>query len=330
MKTASLIHENSKPTPQNPFVAVELEFFTIDSVCNHHIYLNHDGNFVLYRAAHLPFTLADKKRLELSKVNRVFIYCESEGDLRRFYEHNLSTIIDSPRIPSQKKADVLYQCASGIAKDIFDNPDQTSAIASTKTVVDGTIQLLAKNSNAFVEMISLSSHDYYTYTHCVNVMTFTIGLLSAMGVTDPQILKEAGMGALLHDIGKSKVPLSILNKPGPLSDDEWTVMKKHPTFGYEMLYAAAVPQRGKDIVHQHHEKVTGIGYPFGLKGDKIPIVSQVVSLCDAYDAMTTNRVYQKAMKPFDAFKIIAVEMKNHFDPALVQKFIQLLNLRKKT
>jgi putative nucleotidyltransferase with HDIG domain len=330
MKATQLIENRLQPTPKNPFVPVDLNFFTLDSVCDHHIYLNHDGNYVLYRAAHLPFTMADKQRLEVAKVFTVYIYCESEADLRRFFEGNLTTIIDSPKISSQKKADVLYQCASGIAKDIFDNPEQPKNLASTKTVVEGTIRLMAKNSNAFLEMISLSSHDYYTYTHCVNVMTFTVGLLSAMGINDPQILKEAGMGALLHDIGKARVPLAILNKPGPLTEDEWSVMKKHPTFGYEMLYSSAVPERGKEIVQQHHEKITGIGYPFGLRGDKIPIVSQVVSLCDAYDAMTTNRVYQKAMKPFDAFKIIAVEMKNHFDPNLVEKFIQLLNLRKRS
>ncbi len=330
MKSTQLLERKTLPTPKDPFVAVDLHFFTLDSVCNHHIYLNHDGHFVLYRAAHLPFTVLEKQRLEGANVQTVYIYCESEADLRRFFEGNLTTIIDSPKISSQKKADVLYQCASGIAKEIFDNPEQPKDLASTKTVVEGTIRLMAKNSNAFLEMISLSGHDYYTYTHCVNVMTFTVGLLSAMGVNDPQILKEAGMGALLHDIGKSRVPLEILNKPAPLTEDEWTVMKKHPTFGYEMLFSSTVPERGKDIVHQHHEKITGIGYPFGLKGDKIPIVSQVVSLCDAYDAMTTNRVYQKAMKPFDAFKIIAVEMKNHFDPNLVEKFIQLLNLRKRS
>jgi putative nucleotidyltransferase with HDIG domain len=159
-------------------------------------------------------------------------------------------------------------------------------------------------------------------------MTFTLSLLSAMGIKDQQLLKEAGAGALLHDIGKAKVPLKILNKAGPLNEEEWQIMKKHPVYGFAMLDQSPVPERGRNIVVQHHEKITGIGYPYGLKGEQIPIIAQAVSLCDAYDAMTTNRCYQKAMKPFDAFMIITNEMKGHFDPPLVEKFIRILNLKK--
>lgn len=327
--TASLISTPAKFNPENPYVAVELELFTVDAVCDHDIYLLNSGHYVLYRGASLAFTSADKQRLLDARIKSVYIKCESPRDLRRFYEANLSNIVDNKKIDTKKKADILYQCASGIAQEIFENPSNLDAIGGTQNVVQNTIKLLAKGSDAFVQMISLSGHDYYTYTHCVNVMTFSVGILSSMGIKDPVILKEAGMGALLHDIGKSKVPLEVLNKPGPLTEDEWKVMKQHPVFGYEMLHQSPVPERGRDIVVQHHEKISGVGYPYGLKGEAIPLISQVVSICDAYDAMTTNRCYQKAMKPYDAFRIITTEMKNHFDPKLIEAFIKLLNLRKK-
>lgn len=321
------LQKNQKPV--NPYHPVELEFFAVDAVCNHDIYLLTNGQYVLYRAAHLPFTSADKQRLEDARIKAVYILCESNKDLRKFFETNLSNIIENKKIDTKKKADILYKCASGIAQDIFENPNNKEAIGGSKNVVNNTIRLLAKGSDAFIQMISLSSHDYYTYTHCVNVMTFSIGILSAMGVKDPQVLKEAGMGALLHDIGKAKIPLEVLNKPGPLNEEEWAIMKKHPSFGFEMLQDTPVPDRGKNIVVQHHEKISGAGYPHGLKGDEIPLVSQVVSICDAYDAMTTNRIYQRAIKPYDAFKIISQEMKEHFDPNLIETFIKLLNLKKR-
>ncbi len=315
--------------PHNPYHPIELEFLALDTVCDHNLFLLTYGNYVLYRGASLPFTMADKQRLEDAKIKTLYVFCESPRDLRRFYEANLTNIVENPRIDTKKKADILYTCAKGIAQEIFDNPDNKEAIGGTQNVVKNTIRLMANGSDAFVQMISLSSHDYYTYTHCVNVMTFSIGILSAMGITDQQVLKEAGMGALLHDIGKSKVPIDILNKPGPLTPDEWSVMKQHPVFGFDMLEDSPVPERGKGIVVQHHEKITGVGYPFGLKGEQIPIVSQVVSICDAYDAMTTNRVYQKAMKPYDAFRIITQEMRGHFAPNIVENFIKLLNVKKK-
>lgn len=313
---------------KNPFHEVDLEMIALDVILDQDLYIQTNGQYVLYRRSSLPFTAQDKLRLLTSRKNTVFINAQDEHQLRRFYEANLSTIIDNEKIPPEKKAHVLYQCATGIAKDIFDQPQNREAIGRSREIVTNTIGLLAQGSDAFVKMISLSGHDYYTYTHCVNVMTFTIGLLSAMGVKDQQVLKEAGIGALLHDVGKAKVPLEVLNKPGPLTQDEWKIMKQHPNFGFEMLAESPVPDRGKEIVVQHHEKINGIGYPYGLRGDKIPIVSQVVSICDAYDAMTTNRVYQKAKTPMAAFKIITEEMRGHFDPKLVEAFIRMLNLKK--
>jgi len=312
----------------SPFHAVDLEFLTIDSVCDHDLYLRTNNQYVLYRAARLPFTQKDKLRLEETKQSTIFIYCQTEKDVRRFYEHNLSNIIDNKKISTQTKADVLFKCASGIAKEIFDAPENKENIGKTRDVVNNTMSLLAQGTDAFLQIISLSGHDYHTYTHCVNVMAFSVSLLSSLGVKDPELLKQTGIGALLHDIGKSKIPLSILNKPGPLTDSEWALMKKHPSFGAEMLAKAPVPELGRSIVVQHHEKISGTGYPFGLRKEKIDLSSQVVALCDAYDAMTTNRIYQPAIKPYQALQIITQEMRGHYDIEIVEKFIQLLNLKK--
>lgn len=311
------------------YVPIDLEFIELDSICNQNIYLNVNDRFVLYRGAELPFTLQDKLRLDKTKTTQIYIYCESERDLREFYESNLTNIVENDNIETEKKAKVLYECAIGIAHDVFDRPMNTETVERSKGIVDNTIRLLAKGSDAFVQMIQLSGHDYYTYTHCVNVLTFTVTLLSALGFKDPRFLKEAGMGALLHDVGKSKVPKEILNKPGKLTDDEWNIMRQHPVYGAEIVEKNRLPERGVDIIVQHHERVSGSGYPHGLIGESIPIASQVVSLVDAYDAMTTNRCYQKAMSPYDALRIITQDMKGHYNPKIVEAFIQELNLRNK-
>ncbi len=310
------------------YVPIELEYIQLDTVCDQEIYIFAQDRYVLYRGAQLPFTLADKKRLESTKTKYIYILCENEQQLRRFYENNLTNIIENDKIPTPKKADVLYRCALGIAQDIFERPDHQETMQRSKGVVDNTIRLLFKDSNAFSHMIGLSGHDYYTYTHSVNVLTFTISLLSGLGFKDQKFLKEAGMGALLHDVGKSKVPVEILNKPAKLTEDEWNVMKNHPIFGAEIVEKAKMPDRGVDVIVQHHERVNGKGYPHGLYGESIPIASQVVSLVDAYDAMTSDRVYQKAKSPFEALRIITQEMKEHYNPKMVETFIHMLNLKK--
>jgi len=314
---------------ENKYVPVELEFLELETVCEQDIYLHVQDRYVLYRGANLPFTSQDKVRLEKAKTSAVYIYCETEADLRRFYESNLNNIIENKKIDSKKKANVLYLCAKGIAQDLFEKPTSTETIQRSRGVVDNTLKLLSQGSDAFVQMISLSGHDYYTYTHCVNVLTLTVSLLSDLGFKDPRFLKEAGMGALLHDVGKKKVPIEILNKPGKLTEDEWAVMKRHPEFGAEIVEIAKMPERGVDIIIQHHERMNGAGYPHGLAGSAIPIASQVVSLTDAYDAMTTNRCYQKAMSPYDALRIISQDMKEHYNPQVVHTFIQMLNLKNK-
>jgi putative nucleotidyltransferase with HDIG domain len=310
------------------FVPIELDFIELDSVCNQELFLLVHDRYVLYRSAHLTFNLQDKLRLEATKTKYVYICCENEQELRRFYENNLSNIIDNKNISTEKKCNVLYRCALGISQDIFERPDHQEIMQRSKGVVDNTIKLLFRDSSAFGQMISLSGHDYYTYTHSVNVLTFTLTLLSHLGFKDQRFLKEAGMGALLHDVGKTKVPIEILNKPSKLTEDEWQIMKNHPVFGADIVQRAKMPERGVDVIVQHHEKMNGKGYPQGLLGESIPIASQVVSLVDAYDAMTSDRVYQKARSPFEALRIITQEMREHYNPKMVEAFIRMLNIKK--
>jgi len=310
------------------FVPMHLDYVQLDTECQQDIYLRAHGQFVIYRRAGQIFNFADKQKLEASNNKVVYIFCKSESNILQFFEGNLGSIIESPSIDPKEKANVLYQCAVGIAQDIFEKPEAKETINRSKKVVDNTIQLLAQGSDAFLQMISLSGHDYYTYTHCVHVLTFTVSLLSNFGYKDPLFLKEAGMGALLHDVGKSKVPIEILNKPGKLNEDEWKVMKTHPQVGADIVNRGRMPERGVNIIIQHHERLNGKGYPHGLYGGAIPIASQAVSIADAYDAMTTNRCYQRAMSPFNALRIISQEMKEHYNPKLVNTFIKMLNLKK--
>ncbi|MDB5036845.1 MAG: metal dependent phosphohydrolase [Bacteriovoracaceae bacterium] len=294
------------------------------------IYLRYQGNYLVYRAKSTRWSSEDSVRLEeFGSDKELYIRCETDNQHFKFIESNLTRVMSQKDTPTKEKAVFLYQCATGIAEGVFKNPSSSETLVRSKKVVTHTMEHLAKDSSAFMEMISLSSHDYYTYTHCVNVMTFTISLLNALGQKDKKVLEDAAIGAFLHDIGKAKVPLTVLNKPGPLTADEWKIMKKHPEYGMDLLGDKQVPERGKEIILQHHEKINGVGYPFGLRGNQIPLISQVVSICDAYDAMTTNRCYQRARSGFEAFRIITHEMKGHFSPRLVETFIELMNFRKK-
>ncbi len=139
-------------------------------------------------------------------------------------------------------------------------------------------------------------------------------------------MANARWGALLHDIGKMGVPDEILLKPGPLTDEEWVKMKKHPTFAYELLYPIRYLRLALDIPYCHHEKWDGSGYPRGLKGNQIPLVARIFAVVDVWDALTADRPYRPAWTAEKARQHILTSSGTSFDPEVVDTFMRVFAL----
>jgi putative nucleotidyltransferase with HDIG domain len=148
----------------------------------------------------------------------------------------------------------------------------------------------------------------------------TLKLARAMGIEGDD-LDHYRRGALLHDIGKMAVPDSILLKPGPLTDEEWEVMRQHPIYAVEMLHAIPFLRPALDIPRYHHEKWDGSGYPYGLKGEEIPLAGRIFAVVDVWDALCSDRPYRSAIPPEEARQIIQQESGSHFDPRIVEVFL---------
>ena len=160
----------------------------------------------------------------------------------------------------------------------------------------------------------------------MNVCIISLAFARSCGFPVEQ-LKTIGMGALLHDIGKMKVPDEILNKPGKLTAEEFEIMKKHPTYGYELLKNDKhVSADSLDIVLSHHEHTNGSGYPNALTEHEIKPLTRIVCIVDVYDAVTSGRVYHNAMTPHDALKKMYNWTQGNFDQALVEIFIKSLGI----
>ncbi|HZG57388.1 HD-GYP domain-containing protein [Paenibacillus sp.] len=149
--------------------------------------------------------------------------------------------------------------------------------------------------------VDIEQKDGYTSDHCHRIMKLSMMLGETMGLSSTD-LAYLNFGAFLHDVGKIKVPDSILGKPGKLTDEEWSVMRRHPTFGREILQETGLPSllSAGPIVEQHHERFDGSGYPHGLSGADISIPSAIVAVVDSYDALTTNRVYRPGIPKAEA------------------------------
>lgn len=186
--------------------------------------------------------------------------------------------------------------------------------------IDMVLEDLESNKDALIMVSNIHTTDTYLFNHSLNVTIYTLILAIANGYSGEK-LRTIGLGTILHDIGKMYIPLDILNKPGKLTDEEFAEMKKHTTYGFEMLKDEPnIPLLAAHCAFQHHERLDGSGYPRGLKQDEIHEFAKMIAIADSYDAMTTNRVYRKAMQPSDALENLYTGAGKLYDISLLSSF----------
>ncbi len=222
----------------------------------------------------------------------------------------------------------MYTEAVSIAGSVWESaqtegrPDTTLA----RNMVDGLAQAVAQNRTALLALTTLKNYDNYTFTHMVNVSILMMGQARAFGI-DGALLREFGLAALMHDIGKVRTPLEVLNKPDKLTDAEFTIMKRHVVDGAEILRATPdIPVLAPVVAFEHHLRMDGSGYPSGAKRPKLNLGTMLCGIADVYDAMRSQRSYQQA---FPTDRILEVLKRNdgqQFDQNLVRRFVQLLGI----
>jgi putative nucleotidyltransferase with HDIG domain len=222
----------------------------------------------------------------------------------------------------------LYANAVGAAESIWDaamtegRPDLPVALHA----IDGLADAVTQNRTAVVALTAMRNYDNYTFTHMVNVAILTMGQARALGV-DGRLLREFGLSALMHDIGKVKTPKEILNKPEKLTDAEFALMRRHTVDGAEILRRTPeMPVLAPVIAFEHHLRLDGTGYPAGVKRDALNLGTMLCSIADVYDAMRSQRSYQQAFPTERILRVLKLNDGSQFDQHLVRRFVQLLGI----
>jgi len=316
--------EVTETTVQQPFEPILLDSLRLDSILDFDLFLDVDGNKVLYRSANLPFTEQSRAKLLEGQVDRLFISTSNHGKYQKYIEKNLGTILDDPTIEPERKASILYETSTNLVKDVLSKPTSAENIERSEAVVGQTIGYILKGQESFHSLLKMTSFDYYLYTHSVNVCTYAVALAQQANYKDETFLRRLGIGALLHDVGKTKVSERILNKRSALSPTEFEIMRQHPRWGVEILAETdMLDSESYYPVLQHHERGDGRGYPYGLSLSDVHLHSRIVAIADGFDAMTTNRVYQRAMDSFAALQIM-LSAKGAYDSDLLRAFLSLM------
>jgi putative nucleotidyltransferase with HDIG domain len=305
--------------------AVPLELVRVDRMPDVTLFLPADQGAApkVFRPAGLYMSQIEIDTLAGNGVTHILLAIDDANTFTGYVENILSELPPSSHIADEKKVQLLRGNAISVMQDIMTSPTPENIARGTKTVT-GFVYVLMKDPRAYGMLLSLSSHDHYTLQHSVGVSTVSIILANKLGIRDEKALIEVGVGALIHDIGKTQVPAAIINKKGPLDESEWAIMKQHSRFGYEIIKDNPnVGMRAKLAVLQHHEEPAGTGYPLGLKNDQIDLYAKIVTIADIYNALTTDRSYSNARPPFEAFKLIRDKLGHKIDHALFEQLVMI-------
>ncbi len=248
-------------------------------------------------------------------------------------EPPLETDEDMEDVERQKEAAKrTYARSVAVTKEVINSirMGRTANVKKVKRAVQAIVDQVLNNEASLVGLTTLRDYDEYTFTHSVNVCIFSVALGRKLSFTKLQ-LYDLGIAALFHDVGKSRVPLEVLNKQGGLSDEEWRIMTAHPWLGVLTLFGlrgyGEIPYRGMIVAYEHHMKSDLTGYPKSLRPRELSIFSKIVSVADGFDAATSRRAYQTVpIQPDQVLKEMWENPRRGYDPVVVKAFINLIGI----
>jgi HD-GYP domain-containing protein (c-di-GMP phosphodiesterase class II) len=238
----------------------------------------------------------------------------------------LREAIGNSRLAPVEKAGIVKKSCLLLMDRLLESPTAENIHTAKRGLYDVVDLILAEQEIA-KHLLAITSHDYYTYAHSVNVGILSVSLSKAVFSGSRYTnMQELGAAFFLHDIGKVRIDSSYINKPGKLTEEEMQQMKKHPIYGFNLLNKAReLSDECKLVVLEHHERADGSGYPSRRREDEIHIYARICSIADVYDALTSERSYKPAMEPFAALKLMRKEMLGHFQMELFEKFVKMFS-----
>ena len=260
---------------------------------------------------------------------------EDEQTIAAEVENTLAQADTAGKMPqrvniAQEAARAIKICAKSkqAVTSMFKEARMGKALSSDDAlpIVEEISTSVTRNPGALIGLARLKDKDDYTYMHSVAVCALMVALARQLGLNDEQV-RQAGLAGLLHDVGKMMIPLSILNKPGKLTDAEFEKMRSHPAEGHKMLLeGSGIGEAALDVCLHHHEKVDGSGYPERLTDAQISLYAKMGAVCDVYDAITSNRPYKNGWEPAESLRKMAEWSKGHFDTTIFHAFVKSVGI----
>ena len=326
MKPVIFASRCAEKTRMDVFRPIPIDVIQIDEKSVVDLFIKHEDMLVPFLGKGGVFTRSHLDELNRFGISRVFVRGREAVAFEEYVHAYSDRILTDPTVPSRVKAATFYVSSIHALRKAFDDPD-SERIEAIKKTLEPMFKNIMKNQVLLNDLFSLTEHDFGTYAHSINVGIFATSLAihfyQGDGTIGMENLERQSYGYFLHDIGKSRIPLPILRKKGPLTPEEWAIMKKHPEWGYTILMETGhLTDEAAYISMQHHERPDGSGYPFGMKD--IHPCARICALADIFDALTSARPYKPALRPYKALELMKKEAITEFDVSLLATFIRIL------
>ncbi len=293
------------------------------------LYTKRGSHYRLYCYKDDPFTREHKELLLERGIARVYVRAPSRDWFKQYAQTHLGSVLQDHTIPLEERSRAFYDTSLSVVRQTFNQklPQglDPAVLQKIERMVKEALSFLSREET-LRSLGALMSHDYDTYCHSVNVFILSASILQTFKRFNEDDLVQVGIGAILHDIGKTELPSEIINKPGKLTPEEYRLVREHPRVGQRLCAGAPLHQQSHDVILYHHEKLDGSGYPIGAHGHHIPQCVRVVTIVDIYDALTSKRPYAPPLAPFDALQLMRREFDGKIDPVYYERFVRLLSL----
>lgn len=273
----------------------------------------------LYRERKYPLNAEDLEKLVERGLSTLYVSAFDQQNYKSYLRENLDAFLADEEKAPVHRVQMLHTVGHDLLEEAFEHPDPGEAVRGATEVGGRITGLVAGRGMAIAELFRVMKHDFDTFSHVMNVSTYSVVLAERLGMSDSETLNRIAVGALLHDLGMLHIPDPIRNKEGPLRGSEWEVIWQHPRTGFEELCLRDdLTWDQLMMVYRHHERLDGRGYPVRIGGDAIPPWARLCAVVDVFDAMTAAKPYRRAISVNDVVDFLGVQAGVGLDKEMVQ------------
>ena len=326
MTQASQRHiPSTTPDRSARYHAVGVTTLRLDSIIPFVLYTQIEGEFLVYRRENLDFTLTQRDALIENGLETLFV-CPDEIPLYwEYLAQGIQEILNDEGIPLTERSQALYESTQQLSQRIVSSPVDGENVQLAQDVVSGSIQFQLRGKETLHSLMAQMAEEPSLHGHVLNTCQFGLGLARELDALSGDELEAFGIGLMLMDLGMLQIPEPLQFKDGPLSFDEWSLIKRHPALGLEMIEGLpGIPDLAREVIFGHHERIDGSGYPQGLRGSEISMPVRIAGVVDTFTTLTSLGSHREPLTTFEAIQKMFSEYRPGFDPDVLQAFIRLL------